>query len=1208
VTLGPFDIPSERIQTLGASFTPFVNRLLDVEARRHGLQGYRVSVNSNETTPDGGVDASLRDAPSTDYLPAGDSAWQFKRTGLGPQACADEFADAHWAHEFVRAGGSYILVLGAALPDNRIEERRKNVAEKAIELELLAVDDNRRIRVYDANILARWASRFPPLAVSRLAGGPGSVAVDYETWASGRTHDKQWIADADREAATRTIRSQVSSPGIVEVRIQGESGIGKTRLVLEALDDDELRPLVAYVPDERSIGGELLAHLIEDGRVAILVVDECPAERHIKLVEKLPADPAIRLVTIGGAGAAATRSPVIGVAAMPEAEREAFLRTNYPQLRAEARRFISDHSHGNMRWTIVLADRVVGLTDAQAADLITRDDIQMFVATILPEGRDFFCATVLALLARVGWDRDLRFQLEVLARFAGVPVEQMESVGIELQQRGLLARQGRYRAVEPHPLAVLLAAEAWRAHGDRILSELLPELDAEMALSLFRRVADLGRFEPARSVLPQLLSENGPFASLQQIESGGLGTMLTQLAIVLPDEVALHLGELIERASVDELRAQTRSRRDLVWTLEKLAWHRRTFVTGASCLLRLALAENETYANNATGTWVDLFGTMLPGTAATPNQRVDYLSQVARDTRREVRLLAIKGVARALVPHESISVSGELQGGVLVEPRGRPATYGEAGEYRRSMISLLGSQLEDDDPEVARSAEDELIGALHPLIADPFAGEFLAEVLSGLRGRALQKLRTEAEHTLSLYERHRQDERRIVERLEALLGQLPAPTRIEELQVLVHLRRWDLAEGELQSRVENAVASLVTDAERQSALALLSEDDLPAAWELGRAFAGAIGQSTTTLEALLHVFGSSPSGLIGYLHGLAESGHEAAFDEFLDSDKAMQLDLKGRLTIAVRGPVTDRSRARVLAGLHELPVADGTYVLFGWQRNLSDNDVDALLDNWLPRVLSQRDYNALIDWFNLWLHGQEAIPERLRDRALRLLMLRRQYPDTSQETWDWCRVAGGVADEHGVELARLVLDLVDSGSIMIHEGRDESELLARCVRLHPTAVWDDVAGRLEQGSWRIQMEIRGWLLSAAPLEIIEAWVGDDVRRARLVASITPVGGEQPIDAPPTVPAAGEQPTPVARFLLGRFGEDQKVASSLWAQFISGFWTGPESERIAGQIEQLNRWRQRPEEPLGVRTWARDMVRDLEMRRRAAQEREAERDL
>ncbi len=68
-----------------------------------------------------------------------------------------------------------------------------------------------------------------------------------------------------------------------------------------------------------------------------------------------------------------------------------------------------------------------------------------------------------------------------------------------------------------------------------------------------------------------------------------------------PEEVALHLRELIEQVDPETLASQRNSRRDLVWTLEKLAWHSRTFETPADSLLKLAVAENETYANNATG-------------------------------------------------------------------------------------------------------------------------------------------------------------------------------------------------------------------------------------------------------------------------------------------------------------------------------------------------------------------------------------------------------------------------------------------------------------------------------------------------------------------------------------------------------------------------------------------------------------------------------
>jgi len=243
MALGPFDISAERIIALGVWFTPFVNRLLDLEVRASDLCGHLLSINVNETTPDGGVDASVRGASASDYLPTGDSAWQFKRSGFGPKACADEFAKAAWAHDFVRGGGSYVIVIAAALPDNLVERRRLTIAAKAGELGLLATDDRNRVRVYDANALGRWASRFPSLAVSRLAGGPGSDAVDFETWAAGRTHTVTWTADAARDAAIAAIRSQVSSTGVVEIRVQGDSGIGKTRLVLEALRDERLQPL-----------------------------------------------------------------------------------------------------------------------------------------------------------------------------------------------------------------------------------------------------------------------------------------------------------------------------------------------------------------------------------------------------------------------------------------------------------------------------------------------------------------------------------------------------------------------------------------------------------------------------------------------------------------------------------------------------------------------------------------------------------------------------------------------------------------------------------------------------------------------------------------------------------------------------------------------------------------------------------------------------
>lgn len=1186
MTLGPFDIPPERVAGLGTAFSEFVNRLLEAQVQSQKIAGHLLAVTREENTPDGGVDAALRDAVASGWLPAGASAWQFKRGDLQPKKAADEFAGAAWVQEIVRQGGTYVLVLGRPLPDQLIESRRTAVMKKAVELGVLEAGDTDRIRVYDANRLARWGSAFPSLALSPLIGGPGPVASNFDRWSEGRPHTVGWVPDQARENAVRAIRESIAAPGVVDLRIQGESGIGKTRLTLEAMRDGALAPLVVYVRDALNVSEELFAHLLEQDRVAILVVDECPAERHIKLLEMLPQDPAIRLVTIGDVGAAATRSPVIVVEAMPEDVLETFLRQNYERIGAEARRFVTHVCEGNMRYAIVLADRIFRLPDAQAAEVVERGDLEEILATLLPEGEDFFFAAILTVLERVGWDRELRPQLELLADFAQAPVERLLTVGRDLEQRGLLVQQGRYRAVGPHPLAVFLAAEAWRQTGDRIVAELLPALSPEMALSLFRRVADLGRFEPARSVLPKMLSADGPFASLRRIEAGGMGALLTQLAIVLPDEVALHLGEMIEAEDIETLRSQTRSRRDLVWTLEKLAWHRQTFVSAADSLLRLGRAENETFGNNATGTWVELFGTMLPGTAATPSERIAYLQRIAASSDAELRRHAIRGAVRALGRHESIMVSGEVQGGVLVEPRGIPNTYGEAGDYRRAAIDLLSELTHDPDSETANAAADALIGAMHPLIDDQFVGDVLSNALSQLRGNGLQKLRIEAEQLLGLQQRVSREGGQIHERVTTLIASLPARSAIEELSVLAHLPRWDLGSGELQERINAVVGRLETDEERSAALDLLAAE-IPAAWELGYAFALA---GIDAVPSILANFERNSLALIGYLRQLVDAGDESAFDAFLDS--ANDLSLSAQLWVAARGPATQTARERLFGGLDAISVAEGTSLLFGWQENLSDADMSELLARWLKQIVSQADYDALLDKVLHWSHDENVVPDWLADYGLDLVMLRRRFPSVHHQSYGWSRLALRQVPEHASELATLILDLTDDDDVSLVADDYDTEVLSASLHQDPEAVWQDIATRLLKGSWRVELRVRGWLLRGVDSRVIELWVGDDLDRARVVASIAPV--------------ESDEPTPVVRFLLDKFGSDQELGSSLYSTFVSGGWVGNESDRIARQIEQLTAWRKRTSEPQGVREWAKKMVEILENQRAAALEREAER--
>jgi hypothetical protein len=110
---------------------------------------------------------------------------------------------------------------------------------------------------------------------------------------------------------------------------------------------------------------------------------------------------------------------------------------------------------------------------------------------------------------------------------------------------------------------------------------------------------------------------------------------------------------------------------------------------------------------------------------------------------------------------------------------------------------------------------------------------------------------------------------------------------------------------------------------------------------------------------------------------------------------------------------------------------------------------------------------------------------------------------------------------------------------------------------------------------------------------VTGWIGADAGRAQIVAAVANAGGDDP--------------NPVARYLLEHFSNETHVASSLAGDFISGSWTGNMSDRLSSQIAQLRRWVESPSEPDGVKRWAREMIASIERQRDDALQREAEED-
>ena len=87
-------------------------------------------------------------------------------------------------------------------------------------------------------------------------------------------------------------------------------------------------------------------------------------------------------------------------------------------------------------------------------------------------------------------------------------------------------------------------------------------------------------------------------------------------------------------------------RRNLVWSLEKLCFNKDGYNYASKIMALFAIAENETWANNASGQFSQLFHILLPGTEADLSERLNILHYL-KDNSDEYRDLLLNSKDRA---------------------------------------------------------------------------------------------------------------------------------------------------------------------------------------------------------------------------------------------------------------------------------------------------------------------------------------------------------------------------------------------------------------------------------------------------------------------------------------------------------------------------------------------------------------------------------
>ena len=641
-----FEVSAENISALlPQDLAKLLDQLLHLEAKELGIPPASISVGSNITAPDGGEDGRIQwegdPEPETGgYLPSRFVQFQVKSGKLGPTECANELVGSDgnlksMIRQGLEGGSAYILFNSQKLTEQQIQRREASIQNKLVGLKLTNAN-NCIIKVYGSEKIAAWANQYLSAIVwvkSALNMPILHGLKTYDEWEETLPTTFEYVVDSKREDQTKEIGATLQNRGEV-VRMIGTSGLGKTRMALEACRVlNEANQGVVYLDASRDIPNlaGIVGDWIRQDISGILIVDYCKIETHTKLSQEVKRSSSkLTLLTMHYTLDKGSDKNLIELSQMKDESIKDMLEQEYGDRLTDIDRIVS-FAKGFPQMAVLLAEARLDQSEVQDMGSLTDDHLLKRMVwgddDVDKEQRKILEAC--SLFNTFGFDGGVRNETELIARqVAKVSVDDFHKCIVEFTNKGLINRYGRLAQIVPIPLAIRLAADWWRGASREAKTRLI-ELDMPESLqeAFCDQIERLDFLPNVKEFTAKLCGrQNGPFGQAEVILSEKGSRYFRSLAVVNPEATSSALTNVFSQLKYgDFLGIGGETRRNLVTALERLCFHQETFLESVSNLYFLAKEENEGWSNNATGLFTQIYQARVPGTEANLDARLQYI-------------------------------------------------------------------------------------------------------------------------------------------------------------------------------------------------------------------------------------------------------------------------------------------------------------------------------------------------------------------------------------------------------------------------------------------------------------------------------------------------------------------------------------------------------------------------------------------------------